>query len=235
MYRDNKLKEVRPSNNFSSFEAQSESQRTVSGLLQGLTNQVIDCREAIANTAQPFSEPCLFFLWGEPGRGKTHLVEAFVNKIRSEAPDVYRRMIMSRGSFYFDYQTSDNPYGDAPIVVIDDMFHDKMSVGDLQPSTEIAAFMRFITDLYDRQRLVIVTSNFPLIEGGIMERVAAVDKIGRTISRAAEVMSRAGEYKLEGQDFRQELVRRRRSERNTGVTLTLSGNQVLAKNVFLPR
>lgn len=96
-----------------------------------------------------------------------------------------------------------------------------MSVADLHPSTEIASFMRFLTDLYDRQRLVIVTSNFPLIEGGIMERVATVDKIGRTISRAAEVMSRAGEYKLEGEDFRQELLRRRRSERNTGLSLVL--------------
>ncbi|MBP9809808.1 hypothetical protein KBF38_16020 [bacterium] len=223
MYRENKLNEVRPSNNFSTFEAQTESQRTVSGLLQGLANQVIDCRDVIANTAQPFSQPCLFFLWGEPGRGKTHLVEAFVNKIRREAPDVYSRMVMSRGRFLYDYQIVDNPYGDAPIVVIDDMFHDKMSVGDLHPNTEIASFMRFLTDLYDRQRLVIVTSNFPLIEGGIMGRVASVDKVGRTISRAAEVMSRAGEYKLEGEDFRQELLRRRRSERNTGVTLTFSG------------
>ncbi len=60
-----------------------------------------------------------------------------------------------------------------------------MSVAELHPNTEVASFMRFLTDLYDRQRLVIVTSNFPLIEGGIMGRVASVDKIGRTISRAA--------------------------------------------------
>ncbi len=221
MYRENKLDEVRPSNNFSNFEAQTKSQKNVFELLQGLAQQVVDCRDVIANTEKPFAEPCLLFLWGEPGRGKTHLVEAFVNQIRHEAPDVYRRMVMSRGRFYYDYQITDNPYGDAPIVVIDDMFHDKMSVADLHPNTEIASFMRFLTDLYDRQRLVIVTSNFPLIEGGIMERVAAVDKIGRTISRAAEVMSRAGEYKLEGEDFRQELLRRRRSERSTGLSLVL--------------
>lgn len=221
MYRENKLNEVRPSNNFSNFEAQTKSQKNVFELLQRLAQQVVDCRDVIANTEKPFAEPCLLFLWGEPGRGKTHLLEAFVNQICREAPDVYRRMVMSRGRFYYDYQITDNPYGDAPIVVIDDMFHDKMSVADLHPNTEIASFMRFLTDLYDRQRLVIVTSNFPLIEGGIMERVAAVDKIGRTISRAAEVMSRAGEYKLEGEDFRQELLRRRRSEKNNGISLVL--------------
>jgi len=70
MYRENKLNELRPSNNFRNFEAWTESQKTVFELLQGLAQQVFDCRDVIANTEKPFAEPYLLFLWGEPSRGK---------------------------------------------------------------------------------------------------------------------------------------------------------------------
>lgn len=165
----------------------------------------------------PFADGALLFLYGEPGRGKTHLVEAFINALRLRASRVYERMVLSRGNFYYDYQTDCNPYYYAPVVVIDDMFHKKMSVADLW-DTEIDAFMKFIGDLYDKRRLVIVTSNFSLIEGGIMERVKEVDKIGRVISRAAEVLTRCGEFRLEGPDYRQIIASEKRAG---GISLQL--------------
>lgn len=223
MYRDDKKAELRPTNTFANFEVQTEGQQLAFDVLRTLADQVVAASQHIATIRQPFDEPSLLFLWGQPGRGKTHLVEAFVNRIRLEAPDVYQRLIMTRGRFYFDFQMNDNPYGDAPIVIIDDMFHDKLGVSDLHPATEINSFMRFITDLYDRRRLVLVTSNFPLIEGGILEMVAKVDKIGRITSRAAEVMSRVGEIELQGMDFRQELVRRRRQSSGRGFNIALPG------------
>jgi chromosomal replication initiation ATPase DnaA len=223
MYYDDKKAEVRPTNTFDNFEVQSEGQRLAFDLLSTLAEQVVAASQHIASIAQPFDEPSLLFLWGQPGRGKTHLVEAFVNRIRVDAPEVYKRLIMSRGRFSSDFQSDFNSYGDAPIVIIDDMYHDMMRVSDLHPATEIKAFMRFITDLYDRRRMVIVTSNFPLIEGGIMEMVTKVDKIGRITSRAAEVMSRVGEIELQGMDFRHELVRRRRQSPGRGFSIALPG------------
>lgn len=172
-------------------------------LLITLVEQLVSYQEVIASERHPFADASLLFVYGAPGRGKTHLVEAFINELRMRAPRVYKRLVLSRGRFCFDYQIGDNPYYDAPIVVIDDMFHNKMSVFALHPATEIEVFMKFIGDLYDRRRLVLVTSNFSLIEGGILQRVKEVDKVGRIISRAAEVLSYCGEFRLEGPDCRE--------------------------------
>lgn len=209
-YRENKIQEVRPGSTFENFTPSTDSQSQVQELLQGVAQQVIAAKETIATQTQPFGDACLIFLYGKPGRGKTHLVEAFVNAIKAAAPEVFARMVLSRGRLYFDYQVNDNPYGDAPIVIVDDMFHDKQSVEHLHPATELTAFMKFITDLYNHKRLVIVTSNFGLIEGGILDRVEKEDKVGRTISRATEVMSGAGEFELLGPDYREELAKQRR-------------------------
>ncbi len=202
-YRENKLQEVRPGNTFANFTPNHESQEKVRDLLMALVEQLVANQEVIAGERHPFADASLLFVYGSPGRGKTHLVEAFINELRLRAPNVYKRMVLSRGNFYFDYQIGDNPYYDAPIVIIDDMFHNKMSVSALHPATEIEAFMKFIGDLYDRRRLVLVTSNFSLIEGGILQRVREVDKVGRIISRAAEVLSHCGEFRLEGPDYRE--------------------------------
>ncbi|MBY0359681.1 MAG: hypothetical protein K2W82_16890 [Candidatus Obscuribacterales bacterium] len=152
-------------------------------------------------------------MYGGPGRGKSHLAEALINDVRIRAPDVYARMVLSRGEFYYDFQTDSNPYGEAPIVVIDDMFHNKSSVDELHSATEIQSFMNFVSDLYDNHRLCIVTSNFSLLQaGGILSRVRQVDKIGRIASRCQEILSNAGEIELLGDDFREELARRRKDK-----------------------
>jgi chromosomal replication initiation ATPase DnaA len=211
-YRENKIEEVRPGSTFENFTPSTDSQSQVQELLQGLAQQVIEAKDTIATQTQPFGDACLIFLHGKPGRGKTHLVEALVNEIKAAAPKVFARMVLSRGRLYFDFQVNDNPYGDAPIVIIDDMFHDKQSVKDLHPATELTAFMKFITDLYNHKRLVIVTSNFGLVKGGILDRIKEEDKVGRTVSRAAEVMSGAGEFELLGPDYREELAEQRRGK-----------------------
>lgn len=209
-YSENKIQEVRPGSTFENFTPSTDSQSQVQELLQGLAQQVIEAKDTIATQTQPFGDACLIFLYGEPGRGKTHLVEAFVNELKAAAPEVFARMVLSRDRLYLDYLYSSNPYGDAPIVIVDDLFHDKKSVSDLHPGGDIAAFMKFITDMYNHKRLVIVTSNFALVKGGILARIKEEDKVGRTVSRAAEVLSGAGEFELLGPDYREELAKQRR-------------------------
>jgi predicted ATPase len=215
-YRENKIAEVRPGSTFDTFKVYDPAQQQVVDLLGNVADQVIARTPRILEEEFPFDNGKILFLWSEPGRGKTHLVEAFINRIRAADKRLAKKMVLSRGRFYFDFQLDINPYGDASIVIVDDMFHDKMSIGDLHPATEVQAFMRFISMVYDRRVLALVTSNFPMIEGGgILSRVAQVDKIGRILSRSKEVLSGSGEIHLAGRDYREVLSDERKTERFT--------------------
>ncbi len=213
LYRDNKLSEVRPTSTFASFQLYDPEQAKVVELLTGLADQIIARAPQIASEEFPFDSGKILFIHGEPGRGKTHLVEALINRIKQEAPTLIERMVLSRGRFSFDFQVDTHPYGKVPIVIIDDMFHDKSSVAELHPRTELDAFMRFITMVYERRVLAVITSNFPMmVEGGILAEVAKVDTVGRIASRAAEILSGSGEFNLLGKDFRQTLAEQRKTE-----------------------
>ena len=210
-YRENKLAEVRPGSTFATFEVYDPAQQQVVDLLRRVADQVVERGPRILTEEFPFDNGKILFLWSEPGRGKTHLVEAFVNHIRQHDERLLKKMVLSRGRFYFDFQFDVNPYG-VPIVIIDDMFHNMQSIDQLHPATELASFMKFITMVYERRILVLVTSNFPMMEGGgILSRVEHVDKIGRIVSRSKEVLAGSGEIHLAGRDFRETLAERRQS------------------------
>lgn len=209
MYSDNKISQVRPGSTFEAFEVYDPEQQKVVDLLTKVADQLVARADRVARDEFPFDNGKVLFLWSEPGFGKTHLVEAFVNRVKAARPELLKRMVLSRGRFYFDFQINDNPYG-VPIVIVDDMFHDKQSVADLHPATELASFMKFVTMVYERRVLAIVTSNFSLLQGGIVDRVKAVDKVGRIVSRMEELLSASGEIHLSGKDFRKELASRRK-------------------------
>lgn len=212
-YRENKIGEVRPGSTFANFEVYDPQQQGAIDLLQGVAQQVVERGPRILSDQFPFDNGKILFLWSEPGRGKTHLVEAFINHIREKDKRLLNRMVLSRGRFYYDFQLDTNPYGDACIVVVDDMFHDMSSLQQLHPATEVKAFMRFIQMVYDRRVLALVTSNLPMIEGGgIVARVQEVDKVGRVVSRCKEVLAGSGEIHLAGKDFREELAGRRKGQ-----------------------
>lgn len=211
-YRDDKLAEVRPTSTFESFELYDPAQQQVVDLLTSVADQVIERAPVIMSEEFPFESGKILFLHSEPGFGKTHLVEAFINRILKAVPELRKKMVLSRGRFYFDFQCDDHPYGKAPLVIIDDMFHDKSSVSDLHPATELASFMKFMTMVYERRVLCLITSNFPMVEGGILAQLTKVDKVGRVRSRAAEILSGSGEINLQGKDFRVELAARRKKD-----------------------
>lgn len=210
-YDDNKIAQVRPGSTFENFEVYDPAQQRVVDLLKGVADQLLGRASQVLNSEFPFDNGKVLFLWSKPGFGKTHLVEAFINRVKEGNPKLLRRMVLSRGRFYFDYQLCNSPYG-VPVVVIDDMFHDKQSVQDLHPRVELASFMKFVTDIYERRALVIVTSNFPMLKGGIVERVAQVDTVGRIVSRMHELLACSGEINLSGKDFRAELAKRKKDD-----------------------
>ncbi|MBY0552724.1 MAG: hypothetical protein K2W95_35905 [Candidatus Obscuribacterales bacterium] len=213
-YYDNKIAEVRSGSTFEEFQVYDSAQQRVVDLLKRVADHLLGRAPDVLNNEFPFDNGKVLFLWSKPGFGKTHLLEAFINRVKAGNAKLLQRMVLSRGLFEFDYQTCDSPYG-VPVVVIDDMFHDKQSVSDLHPVGELASFMKFVTDTYERRALAIVTSNFPLLKGGIVERIAQVDKGGRIVSRMKELLACSGEIKLTGKDFRAELAKRRKNDEFT--------------------
>jgi chromosomal replication initiation ATPase DnaA len=176
--------------------------------LQSIAQQLV-AKEAILTDEFPFANARIMFLTSEPGHGKTHLVEAIINHIADHKPAMLGKMVLSRGKFTSDHMTSADEYGGASVVVIDDIFADCQSVQDLRPG-DLIALVHFITMLYERRIFAIITSNFRLTgdDGGILGRVATVDKIPRVMSRFKQVLAASGEIVLPGKDFREELAKR---------------------------
>src|SRR5690242_15561595 len=100
-YRDDKLSEVRPTSTFASFEVYDPAQQKVIDLLTGLSDQIIARADSIMKSEFPFDRGKILFLWSKPGFGKTHLLEAMINRVLQAAPNLRKRMVLSRGRFYY--------------------------------------------------------------------------------------------------------------------------------------
>ena len=207
-YFANKLGQVRPENTFANFELYSAEQDPIVKRLQAIAQQLVTKPEILTDEF-PFANGRILFLTSAPGFGKTHLAEAIINHVADNKPEVLGKMVLSRGSFTSEHMTSANDYAGAPIVVIDDIFSQAQSVAEMYPG-DVIALMHFITMLYERRMFAVITSNFRLMgdDGGILGRVAAVDKVQRVLSRFKQVLANSGEIVLPGKDFREELAKR---------------------------
>lgn len=207
-YFANKLGQVRPENTFANFELYSEEQRPIVARLQAIAQQLVTKPEILTDEF-PFANGRILFLTSAPGFGKTHLAEAIINHVAENKPEVLAKMVLSRGTFTSDHFTSANEYSGAPIVIIDDIFANVQSIQAMTPG-DLISLMNFITMLYERRVFAVITSNFRLLgdDGGILGRVAAVDKVQRVLSRFKQVLANSGEIVLPGKDFREELAKR---------------------------
>lgn len=213
-YGLNKLSQVRATCSFQNFEIYSDEQRPIVARLQNLADQVINKGDRILQDEFPFDSGRIMFLTSPPGHGKTHLVEAVINRIADKSPKLLSKIVLSRGGFYADHRGGFCEYGGAPILIIDDIFSEFQSVDQLHPTTDLRAFMSFITMLYERRVFALITSNFRLMgeDGGILGRIASCDDVGRVRSRCKEVLAASGEIVLPGRDFREELAQRHAGE-----------------------
>lgn len=201
--RGNLVDQVRPMSTFENFEVYDDRQREAVDNLTRLADSIVEKQAAVAASEYPFAAAKIVFLWSPPGRGKTHLVEAIVNRVRQRAPKIVhaRRLYLSRYNFTYLHQVGADTYGKAPIVVNDDMYSEYQSASDLHQATDVPALMRWVASVYERRTLSICTSNFPLMRG-IAEVVRRVDKQGRVLSRLEEMLANSGEIELPGRDYR---------------------------------
>lgn len=206
-HRGNQIHAVRPGSTFELYKPASPAQTEAHIQLQRLADGIVAKQDTVLAEEHPWPKAKLIFLWGPPGAGKTHLVEAVVNRVREKAPRLVkqRRIYLSRYSFTLEHIASVSTYDGAPIVIIDDIWAEYTSLNRLNDATDVRCFMGFVASIYDRRTFVLVTSNFP-IKDGILGAVRRVDKIGRTTSRLAELLAGSGEIHLDGPDHRQTLA-----------------------------
>lgn len=198
----NCIPQVREHSTFESFDARAPERHAALDAARGLAEKLAAMRDQILADPHPFKRARIFAFWGKPGRGKTHLVEALVNHLKQVAPDIVEKIWLSRSDFTLDNITRPPvPYGGAPIVILDDLFVEFQDVSELHPATDVECFMRFVRQMYEERRIVIVTTNFPFTKG-ILVRVAECDPSGRTASRLAEMLAPSSEIEITGADYR---------------------------------
>jgi DNA replication protein DnaC len=218
-HRSNQLNQIRPESTFANFKVYHPQQKPVVDAIKGLADQIIDHADSIASEEYPFPYGQVISIWGEPGHGKSHLLEAFAGHILANAPQLAGSLYLARGSFTLRHIGGVNLYDKRPIVLIDDLFAEKQSVNALNAHTDIQCMMDYLASVYERRTLVITTSNFPMFSQqelgnvGVDQLIARVDKVGRTLSRCKELFSTAGQMHLAGHDYRETKAQERKAGR----------------------
>lgn len=154
-----------------------------------------------------FGNGLMFILAGTVGTGKTHLLEAIINHLDTEAGPTPNYAFLAKGNFdqHAAYRINNESFGGKSIIFIDDLFNNVSSVDKLDPYS-IRSLMDLVTLAYNHQRAVVFTTNFP-VTAGILPLFQKIDPIGRAHSRCSELIhARSGEIVIEGPDYRQILA-----------------------------
>lgn len=212
----NQIQDIRPDCTFANYVAQNENQTSAAQHLQSLTQLLVDNRGMFASAStsrsfgaaarsSPFPNGMIVFIHGTPGTGKTHLVEAVVNKLKSEAPEVLDDVFFYRGELQYPIlDGSDNlhlDYGHKSIIMLDDLYANKQSLNHAD-SADYKRISAFLTMVYEKRCLVIVSSNFSMADE-MVPFIKKHDQIGRLSSRVEELMGGRGfSIDTSGPDYR---------------------------------
>lgn len=194
-----------PASTFETFEPQTENQQRALENMRGLAHSLIG---KMRKASEP--PPCLdvakmLFLHSAPGRGKTHLAEAFIAEIVTKVPSLQKYISWIPGR---DIYTALCVYGhnleSERIIVIDDLFDNLHRVEDMG-DREVQALLDLVMRAYAAKNLILITCNFPITKE-ILPKVGKVDVVGRAASRFRHILANSGEIGLDGADYREVLA-----------------------------
>lgn len=193
----NLTNDPRETSTFESFVTTEKNEQLVRALKQ-IAEQLASHPEKAAE-AYPFSAARLIVLHGKPGRGKTHLVEAFIQAL---GKDWRKRTMYSNKSLttlysYEELTTSPR------IIVLDDVYSRASHLSNIS-DFEFDYFLRAMMTVYEQRQLMILTTNFHLSE--LIARIRSKDTIGRVFSRVQEMSRNALSLELQGEDYREVLA-----------------------------
>lgn len=154
------LKHDLPKFNNSSFNSNLNPKYQMSNFVIGSNNDLaVSVAKSVINNPGASYNP--FFLYGGPGLGKTHLVQAIGNEIHKQHPE-YKILYISTDHFYADFVNSiKNGKGDEfnrkfrklDVLIIDDF---QQIMGKDRSQEE---FFNIFNDLYQLNKQIIVTSD----------------------------------------------------------------------------
>lgn len=156
-----------------------------------VAKKVLDIAQSYVSGEQ--AKPAIVVFSGQPGVGKTHLLEGIHAGLQSDGISTAR----------FSGNVSKIPKGDdAKIVLGDDAFSNVDTLSKYGGAfTEMKALNDLILDeWYPNGRLAVMTSNFSLAE--IQAGLTVHDAIGRASSRLDEMARRGADVHIEGPDYR---------------------------------
>ena len=153
-------KELPTFTNSPSFDSNLNPKYQLDNFVIGSNNDLaVSVAKSVINNPGASYNP--FFLYGGPGLGKTHLVQAIGNKIKQDHPN-FKVLYISTDHFYADFVNSiKNGKGDEfnrkfrklDVLIIDDF---QQIVGKDRSQEE---FFNIFNDLYQLNKQIIVTSD----------------------------------------------------------------------------
>ena len=216
----NQIGNIRAGSTFAGYIPHTDEQKAALAAFKGLAEQLVAAASGFKPGVNPLSNASLFTMVSGPGTGKTHLMEAMLNYIRENSPELLKHIYLFRDNFTHATMTAvgDYSFDGKPIIFIDDLFSEHQSVNSLHPATEITGAMNFLSYAYENRCLVVITCNFPFVSG-ILPRIQERDKVGRIYSRCQEMFASAGEFHIKGPDYRTILAQK--AAENKGPVPTL--------------
>ena len=207
---ENAIHAIRSNATFETFEVTNDDQMNAVECLSMLADSIAKKAPDILFKPNPFDYGRFVFLVGKPGRGKTHLVEAFANRLKQKAPALVKgnKIFFDRARFTLRHVLGDHgsDYDGAPVVICDDLWSEHATLAKVDH--DATYFMRYVFGAYERRSLTIFTSNFP-VRDGIEKLVAARDPVGRVTSRLRELLHSSAELTISGDDYRRTLAQQR--------------------------
>lgn len=176
----NRILDIRPTSTFDNFVPQNDNQQKVKQWLENLADQVADKLQQWENW---FDHAKVVNMWWWPWRWKSHLLEAFANRLITlwRWDDIY----LFRDTLHSTYGKPLSELRER-VVLLDDLFSESKSTDDINKYWPLQWYSDYAFWAYERRKFTLTSSNFPT--EWVIDRIEKeIDPIWRITSRMREI------------------------------------------------